>query len=157
MKIGKYLSLISILIAIFFVIKKILFDLETYKIITAELESEIGDAQPTLVSGGIKVALLCLIPMLLSLILSIIGMKRKNKFGKIGLTLNIITIVYLLIPLGLIISTQFWQHSIGIEQDCGNEKRKVEWIDNSNSEWNTETEKILIGIKQRNGNNVYKT
>ncbi|MDG4716747.1 hypothetical protein [Winogradskyella marincola] len=107
MKIGKHLSLISILITSFFIIKKAFLDLETYRIITTELESGNGDMQPTLVAGGIKVALLYLIPMLISLILSIIGMKRKNRFYKIGLILNIITIVYLIIPLGLILSTQF--------------------------------------------------
>ncbi len=105
MRIGKHLSLISVLIALFFIIKKAFFDLETYKLITSELESGNGDMQPSLVAGGIKVTLLYLIPMLISLILSIIGMKRKNRFDKIGLILNIITIIYLLIPLGLILST----------------------------------------------------
>ena len=77
MKIGKYLSLISILIASIFIIKKAFFDLETYRIISAELESGNGDMQPTLVAGGIKVAILYLIPISISLILCNRNEKKK--------------------------------------------------------------------------------
>lgn len=105
MKIGKHLSFISILIASFFIVKKAFFDLEIYRILATELESGNGDMQPTLIAGGIKVAILYLIPISISLILSVIGMKRKNKFGKIGLSLNLIAIVYNLIPLSLIFFT----------------------------------------------------
>ncbi len=101
MKVGKHLSLISILVASIFIIKKAFFDIETYRILTTELESGNGDIQPTLVAGGIKVAILYLIPISISLILSVIGMRRKNKFGKSGVILNLIAIVYHLIPLSL--------------------------------------------------------
>ena len=103
MKIGKYLSVISIIIAMVFVILKLQFDLLTYQTMN-ELMSN-GDSSPKLIAGGIRTTLLYVFPLLFSLILSIIGMKRKNSLRKLALTLNIITIIYLVIPVGLIMST----------------------------------------------------
>ena len=103
MKIGKYLSTISILIAIVFVVLKIQFDISTFETMK-EIMSK-GDSSPRLVAGGIKIVIIYGIPVLISLILSIIGMKRKNKYRKAALTINILTIIYLIIPLGLIIAT----------------------------------------------------
>ncbi|MBW1294977.1 hypothetical protein [Aquimarina litoralis] len=103
MKIGKYLSMISILIALVFVVLKIQFDVSTFHIMK-EIMSK-GDSSPKLIAGGIKIVLLYVIPVLISLLLSIIGMKRKNAYRKIALTVNILTIIYLIIPVGLIMST----------------------------------------------------
>lgn len=103
MKIGKYASSISAVIAIIIVILKVQFDLAMYNTINDIITN--GDASPKLFVGGIKVMLLYGIPTLMSLILSIIGLKKKNKYRKIALVLNILTILYLIIPVGLIVST----------------------------------------------------
>ena len=84
MKIGKYLSVISIICAIVFVILKLQFDVLTFETMK-ELMSN-GDSSPKLVAGGIRTTLLYIFPVLFSLILSIIGMKRKNSFRKLALT-----------------------------------------------------------------------
>jgi len=103
MKIGKYLSVISIFTAIVFVILKLQFDILSYETMKEVISN--GDSSPKLVAGGIKIVLLYIIPVLISLILSIIGMKRKNNYRKAALILNIVTIIYLIIPVGLILST----------------------------------------------------
>ena len=103
MKIWNHLSLISIVIALCFLILKLTFDFKAYNTITTHLQE--GDMQPTLIAGRIKIILLFLIPLFISLIISFIGIKRRNKCRKLAVVINIVTIIYLLIPLGLLLST----------------------------------------------------
>ncbi|MGB0885817.1 MAG: hypothetical protein ACPGR5_05275, partial [Chitinophagales bacterium] len=54
-----------------------------------------GDISPTVGAGGLKILILLFIPMFISLVISIIGFKKKNIYKKASLILNIITMVYL--------------------------------------------------------------
>jgi len=103
MKFGKYLSVISIIIAFVIVLFKLQFDILSYKTINEALSNAKGDINPTVVAGGIKVLIIYIIPNLISLILSIIGYRRKNNYWRLALWINILTIVYLIIPIGIIL------------------------------------------------------
>jgi heme/copper-type cytochrome/quinol oxidase subunit 2 len=103
MKIGKYLSVISIIIALIVALFKLQFDIHSYETISEALSNADGDINPTVVAGGIKVLILYFIPVIISLILSFIGYKRKNKHYKLALGINVISILYLIIPVGIIL------------------------------------------------------
>lgn len=102
MNIGEYLSVISIIVAVIFIILKVQFDLFTYKTMKEVMAD--GDVSPSLVAEEIRVVFLYLVPVLISLVLSIIGTKKKNSYRKLGLTLNILAILYLIVPVGILIA-----------------------------------------------------
>lgn len=104
MKVTNHFSLIAIIIALFFLTMKIKIDLDFYHFIKLELSDD--DAQPILFASKIKSSLLYSFPMLIALAFSIIGLKRQNKFRIFALVLNIITMIYLIIPVGVILATQ---------------------------------------------------
>ncbi len=99
MKIGKYWSIISIIIAVVLIAAKVQFDLSVYGIIKEAIE-KYGDVNPSIVAGGMKLVIVCIV----SLTFSIIGMRKQNDYRKLGLGLNIFTIIYLLIPVGFLLA-----------------------------------------------------
>ena len=99
----KYFSILSIIIALIIIGLKIEFDISSYYIIKDTI-AQSGDMQPTLVAGGKTIILTYLIPLLISFIFSVIGFKKQNKYRRIGLILNILTVVYTIIPIGVILS-----------------------------------------------------
>ncbi|GAA0188844.1 hypothetical protein GCM10009122_48200 [Fulvivirga kasyanovii] len=101
MRTGKHLSLISIVFSIIVVFVKLHWDISTYYAIQEALASTAGDISPAIFAGGFKV-LIFLALALISLVLSIIGMKKKNYCRKLALSINIFAVIYLIIPVGLL-------------------------------------------------------
>ena len=87
-----------------FILLKLQFDFSTYQTMTEVMPTSDGDISPSIIAGGIKVMILYSIPVLTSLILSIVGFRNKNNYRKIALSLNILTIVYLVIPTGILLA-----------------------------------------------------
>lgn len=104
MRIGKYLSIISIVIALVLIVLKSLTDLSFYNGLIKVFPDDQSDFSPSLVVIGIRHIILFSIPILISLVLSIVGLKKKNKYRKPALIINIFTIVYLIIPIGAILA-----------------------------------------------------
>ena len=104
MKIGQYWSLISIVITAVFFLLKVQFDFTTYYTMKETMANSGGDISPSLVAGSLKVVLLFIFPLILSLVLGIIGLRKKNNYRKIALSFNILTIIFLLIPAGILIA-----------------------------------------------------
>ena len=102
MKISKYLSIISLVIAVIIILLKINFDITFYVVISGVLED--GDVSPAIVAGFIKVIIPCLLPSFIALILSIIGFRRRNGYRKAALWISISSFVYLLIPVGFLLA-----------------------------------------------------
>ena len=103
-KLGKHLSMLSIIIAVILVLLKIQSDLSFYNSLIEVFPDGQGDLSPSLVVIGMEYLFIFLLPILVSLTLAIIGMKRKNKHRKLALLINILTIVYLIIPVGVILA-----------------------------------------------------
>ena len=99
MKIGKYWSIISIVIAVVFLVLKLRTDMSSY-IATKEAMVEISNVYVKIVPLVIEPLLVGLIP----LTLSIIGMRKQNNYWQFALGLNIFTIIYLIIPVGLLLA-----------------------------------------------------
>lgn len=100
MKISNYLSLISLALAIVLIILKLQSDIRTY-LAVSDLLAE-SDISPQIVANGIRNILFYLTPVLLSLVLSIMGMVRRNNYRTIALALNILTVIYHIIPVGIV-------------------------------------------------------
>ncbi len=104
MKFIKYLSITSIILALVIIFIKLQFDIESYRFMKEIITDSNGDISPTVGAGGLKILILLFIPMFISLVISIIGFKKKNIYKKASLILNIITMVYLIIPAGILLS-----------------------------------------------------
>ena len=104
MKVEKYLSSTSIVIASVFVLVKLQLDFVTYHTMRKVIVSLDGDFSPSIAAGEIKTVALYLIPVLISLILSIIGYKKRNSYRKVALGLNLLTLLYLIIPVGFLLA-----------------------------------------------------
>ena len=64
----------------------------------------LGDISPSLVAGGVRSTLIYFgLPMIGSLILSIIGIKKRNRFRYLGLILNLIALLYVVVPTGILV------------------------------------------------------
>ncbi|KXX66890.1 hypothetical protein AVL50_30640 [Flammeovirga sp. SJP92] len=59
---------------------------------------------PSFVTGSFKVGLLFALPFLISLTFSVLGYMKRNKFRKWSMLLNVLTLIYLLIPFGFYLS-----------------------------------------------------
>ncbi|WP_299680808.1 hypothetical protein [uncultured Dokdonia sp.] len=103
MKITPYLSVISIIIALIVIYFKLQLDISFYDNLKKVYPNEHGDFTPSLVVIGIRTTLVFLIPILTSLIISIKGIKKRNRYRKLALTINILAIIYLIVPVGAII------------------------------------------------------
>jgi len=105
MKPIKYISTISLIIASVVIILKSFIDYRTFKLITDLQTTTKGDFSPSLFAGSIKIAVIVFaLPILISLILSIIGFKYKNNYRLLALGLNVFAIVYIVVPIGLMIA-----------------------------------------------------
>ena len=104
MKVGKYLSIISIVIAIVIIILKLQIDISYYNGIVKVFPDAQGDFSPTLVVMGVSRLILFLAPIIISLILCVKGIKKKNRYKKLGLAINILAIIYVSIPVFAIIA-----------------------------------------------------
>jgi glucan phosphoethanolaminetransferase (alkaline phosphatase superfamily) len=103
MKILKHLSLVAVSIAVISIILKIQFDIQSYQVVSEVLTETNGDSCPTVLGGGMISTTLYLTLAILSLALSIIGYMKRNQFHKLALWLNILAILYILLPIGIII------------------------------------------------------
>ena len=91
MKIEKYISIISILIITYLVIKKIIFDIEMLQVISLEDKNQSS-------FRVIKVPVYYFGVVILSIFLSVIGFIKKIIFRKLGLFLNFFGLIYLMVP-----------------------------------------------------------
>jgi len=105
MRLAKYLSTISLVITSVVIILKSFIDYRTFKLVTDLRPTTSGDISPSLFAGSIKISVLVFVlPILISLVLSIIGFKYKNNHRLLALGLNVFAIVYIVVPIGLIIA-----------------------------------------------------
>ncbi|MGB0521779.1 MAG: hypothetical protein ACPGJS_02405 [Flammeovirgaceae bacterium] len=103
MKKGKYYTLSSIIISTILILLKLRLDYTSYHLLQPHLIS--GDISPSLVAGGLEIVIMYyLLPMLISIILSIVGIRKKNTYCYGGLALSIVGLIYLIIPMGILIS-----------------------------------------------------
>jgi len=105
MKIGKNLSAISIMLAMFLIWLKSQWDYAIYMQLREILSGANGDISPTIVADSLGSLLIYLLLALLSLALSIVGFKRKNRLHKLAIVTNVLALIYLIIPLGLLLGT----------------------------------------------------
>lgn len=101
MKIGKYFSLISTIIAIVCVIHKLQLDIITYNTTLEVISVSEVDFASTFIPFVMDIYFII---TLISLVLSIIGFKKKNHFRKLALGLNILAVVYMIVPVGSLMS-----------------------------------------------------
>lgn len=105
MKFKDKLSIFSGSIALFICLLKLLFDLQMNQSVKSMMSEPEGDFSITLVAGTSQVILTYILPIVISLTLSIIGFVKHNRFRKLSLGLNIFATIYLFIPVGLILAT----------------------------------------------------
>lgn len=98
----KYFSIVSILIAQIIIILKIDIDFSSYYTIKDAM-AQTQDLQPTFFSNQ-NIIITFLMLLVISLIFSVIGFKKQNKYRKSGLLLNILAIIYTIIPVGVMLS-----------------------------------------------------
>jgi len=93
-----YLSLLSILIALVVIALKIELDLATYHAFQDTTATQ-NTAQPAMLVGGLTFLPISLI--IVSLVLAVFGLEKNNKYRILAITINIITIFYLMVPIGM--------------------------------------------------------
>lgn len=97
----KYLSIISLPIALFLTVLEVISDVEEI----TDFQNQSNDSFTIHVVAG--AGLFIFIQMILGLIpltLSIIGFYMKNRYRKLALFYNIFSFIYVLIPLGFLLS-----------------------------------------------------
>lgn len=94
MKIGKNLSLVSILLMITLLVVKISYDIKIYNEFMLQKNANQGFASASYIIPKYYFFIITI-----SIVISIIGYIKKNKFRKIGLSLNLISVIYLLFPI----------------------------------------------------------
>jgi hypothetical protein len=104
MKIGKHLSIISIVIALIIIILKLQIDISYYNGIVKVFPDAQGNFTRSLVFMGLGHLIIFLVPIIISLILCFKGIKKKNSYRKLGLAINILAIIYIIIPVVAIIT-----------------------------------------------------
>jgi len=105
MKINNHFSIISIVIALAIILLKLHFDISTYKMMNEMFTKNSDNISASVISGGIRILIFYLILALIAIILSIIGRIKKNRFSQLGLIISIFTIIYLLIPFGILLNS----------------------------------------------------
>jgi hypothetical protein len=93
-----YFSLLSILIALVVIALKIELDLATYHAFQDAATTQ-NTAHPAMVVGGLTFLPISLV--VVSLVLAVFGLEKNNKYRILAITINIITIFYLMVPIGM--------------------------------------------------------
>jgi len=86
--------------ALILIAMKAWFDIVIYQQMVEQLK-EPSDISPSLVVANVK----SIIPfILLSIALSIIGFVKNNPYRKVSLSVNVLMLIYLFVPLGLVLA-----------------------------------------------------
>ena len=104
MKITKHLSTISLVTAGVIILCKLSWDLRVYIELNQVLSKGNVGVSPSLVVDSLWSFLLCQSIVLASLIMSIIGFKKGNRLYRPALSINILTFIYTLIPIGFLLA-----------------------------------------------------
>lgn len=98
------LSLLAMVLSILLIAVKVYLDYNIYKEISEILEQTGGDISPSMVAGGIKVLIMLLLFPVITMILGVVGYRKKNAYRVWGVTLSAFALVYAFVPLGLILT-----------------------------------------------------
>jgi len=99
----KIYSIVSLFIAICFLILKIIDDIDVYDLFSKQVSPNMR-LTPSIPSYDTYILMYYFVPMIISIILSLVGYKNKNQLRILSLLLNIIVTTYLFIPIGLMIA-----------------------------------------------------